>query len=263
MTDPLRILSLGAGVQSTALLQMGIEGEIQIDHAIFADTGWEPKAVYVHLRKIAHRAAKAGIPVHTVSAGNIRDTDAKLFRNIPYFLEAAPGGEPGFGKRQCTQRSKIAPIRQRVREIMAQSGHTIRERPAVIQMIGISWDEIQRMKPSDVKFIDHEWPLVERKMTRADCREYLEGRKIDAPRSACIGCPFHSNAEWRRLKNDSPEEFADAVRFEREIQDGRTKLRAKPFLHSARVPLDEIDFRSAEDVGQLTFNDECEGMCGV
>ena len=45
-----RVLNLGAGVQSTTLLLMSIRGEIaQLDHAIFADTGWEPKAVYQHL----------------------------------------------------------------------------------------------------------------------------------------------------------------------------------------------------------------------
>lgn len=47
----LRILSLGAGVQSTTLALMAAHGEIGAmpDCAIFADTGWEPKAVYEHL----------------------------------------------------------------------------------------------------------------------------------------------------------------------------------------------------------------------
>lgn len=47
----LRILSLGAGVQSTTLALMAAHGEIgpMPDCAIFADTGWEPKAVYEHL----------------------------------------------------------------------------------------------------------------------------------------------------------------------------------------------------------------------
>src|SRR5437764_521642 len=43
----LRVLSLGAGVQSTTVLLMAMRGEIRdkLDCAIFADTGWEPKAV--------------------------------------------------------------------------------------------------------------------------------------------------------------------------------------------------------------------------
>ena len=50
---PKRVLSLGAGVQSTALLLMMIHGEIpKADAVIFSDTGWEPAAVYKHLEKL-------------------------------------------------------------------------------------------------------------------------------------------------------------------------------------------------------------------
>ena len=43
----LRILSLGAGVQSSALLLKVLHEEIEpVDYAIFADTGNEPEKVY-------------------------------------------------------------------------------------------------------------------------------------------------------------------------------------------------------------------------
>jgi hypothetical protein len=43
----LRVLSLGAGVQSSTVLFKMLEGEIPMaDVSIFADTGNEPKAVY-------------------------------------------------------------------------------------------------------------------------------------------------------------------------------------------------------------------------
>ena len=46
----LRILSLGAGVQSTTLALMIEKGEIpMVDCAIFSDVGAEPKLVYKHL----------------------------------------------------------------------------------------------------------------------------------------------------------------------------------------------------------------------
>ena len=37
------------------------------------------------------------------------------------------------------------------------------------------------------------------------------------------------------------------------------------FLHSSCKPLDEVDLRTDEEKGQLTwdFMAECEGMCGV
>ncbi|WP_245983522.1 hypothetical protein [Lentzea flaviverrucosa] len=46
------------------------------DCALFADTRWEPRAVYANLERLADHAERAGIPVRIVSAGDIR-TDAR------------------------------------------------------------------------------------------------------------------------------------------------------------------------------------------
>ena len=66
----LRVLSLGAGVQSTTLALMAAHGEIgpMPDCAIFADTGWEPKAVYEHLAWLGSLNVLP-FPIHIVSAG--------------------------------------------------------------------------------------------------------------------------------------------------------------------------------------------------
>lgn len=70
----LRALSLGAGVQSTTMALMAAHGEVgpMPDCAIFADTGWEPKAVYEHLEWLMSPNVLP-FPVHIVSGGNIRD----------------------------------------------------------------------------------------------------------------------------------------------------------------------------------------------
>ena len=61
MTD-LRILSLGAGVQSTTLALMIELGEVpMVDCAIFADTMGEPKKVYEHLDWLK---SKLSYPLH-------------------------------------------------------------------------------------------------------------------------------------------------------------------------------------------------------
>src|SRR6266540_5820245 len=71
--EPLRILSLGAGIQSSTLLLMSLAGELpRLDAAVFADTGWEPKAVYQHLDRLEATATAGGIPVYRVSAGSLR-----------------------------------------------------------------------------------------------------------------------------------------------------------------------------------------------
>jgi len=67
----LQIISLGAGVQSSAMALMAAYGEIEPmpDCAVFADTGWEPPAVYEHLDWLE---AELPFPVYRVTAGNIR-----------------------------------------------------------------------------------------------------------------------------------------------------------------------------------------------
>ncbi len=63
------VLSLGAGVQSTALALMGERGMIAKPHcAIFADTGDEPPAVHAHLAKLIPMLS---FPVYTVKFGDL------------------------------------------------------------------------------------------------------------------------------------------------------------------------------------------------
>lgn len=246
---PLRVLSLGAGVQSSTVLLMSLAGELPpLDAAIFADTGWEPRAVYDHLDRLQAAAEAAGLPVYRVSAGNIRDdtlADPDEFVDVPAFT---PDG--GMGKRQCTRHYKIRPIRRQVRQLHLANG-----RRPVEQWVGISWDERLRQKPSGVQYITNHYPLVERRITRWECQRWLAQNGWAAPRSACIGCPLHSNADWRALPAD---EFADAAAWE-------AALPGVQYLHPSLRPLPLVDLSTPEDHGQLPLFTalECEGMCGV
>lgn len=66
----MRVLSLGAGVQSTALALMASNGDMPpLDFAVFADTGWEPQSVYDHLSWLREELA---FPVHVTSAGDLK-----------------------------------------------------------------------------------------------------------------------------------------------------------------------------------------------
>jgi len=265
--QPLRILSLGAGVQSTTLALMAAKGEIdRPDCAIFADTGWEPRAVYAHLDRLE---AALPFPVHRVSAGNIRDDLLRVARGEkigksrpqPPFHMRNPDGSKGFIQRQCTRDYKVVPIRREVRRLLGAEGRKKVPPGAMAeQWIGISTDEAWRMKPSADRWIEHRWPLIERRMSRADCRAWLDRAGWDVPKSSCIGCPFHSNEQWALL---TPAELEDAAEVERAVQAGRQhfSLNGVPFLHSSLKPIDRTDF-SAPGQGNL-FNAECEGMCGV
>jgi len=105
MTHPThRFLSLGAGVQSSCLLVLAARGRIPtFDAAIFADTGWEPAAVYAHLARLTRIADAAGIPIVRIGKGHIRHDaldKSHRFASMPLYT-LGPGGERGMARRQC------------------------------------------------------------------------------------------------------------------------------------------------------------------
>ncbi|HXJ31412.1 MAG TPA: hypothetical protein VNG35_12275 [Gemmatimonadales bacterium] len=256
----MRVLSLGAGVQSSTLLLMAREGELDVDAAIFADTGWEPAWVYEHLARLEDHAAAAGIPVYRVGTGTLRQDalDNKTMSWQPLY-SVGPTGALEQLKRQCTRNYKIRPIRRKVLEL---NGGT---KPQVEQLIGISLDEWQRVRDSDVQYIRNVYPLIDRRMTRADCVAWLQQHGYPIPRkSACIGCPLRTNREWREIRAD-PESWRDAVDFDERIRRVRSRTRLQEvFVHRDGVPLIQVDLRSEQDRGQLEmFDEECEGVCGV
>jgi hypothetical protein len=280
----LKVLSLGAGVQSTTVLLMSCRGALpKLDAAVFADTQWEPAEVYEHLAWLEQEAARYGIPVHRVTRGNLRQdaidfqkysksADGKRYASMPLHV-LNPDGSRGMVRRQCTSEYKIEPIERFMRRQMlglAHGQHAPRE--AVIEhWFGISADEPQRMRMSRHLWQRFVYPLcnipddyLPRPMRRSDCLAWLAAHYPDrvVPRSACIGCPFHSDDEWRRIKAD-PVAWADAVEFDRAIRSMEA-MKGQVFLHRQCKPLDQVDLRTDVEKGQgELWRSECLGMCGV
>lgn len=268
------VLSLGAGVQSSAVLLMSCRGDLpKLDAAIFADTQWEPAAVYEYLDWLEKETAKA-VPIYRVTAGNLRKdalksqvrgvkADGERWASMPLYTKA-PDGSMGMIRRQCTKEYKIEPITKKIRELL---GYKPRKRippGSVKQWFGISRDEVSRMRDSSVKWIENYYPLILGPIsyTRKECTNWLRDRYDVMPtRSACIGCPFHSNAEWRQIKAD-PVQWADAVEFDNSIRNCGG-MRGLVYLHRTCKPLEEVELLNLEDRGQRNWINECEGMCGV
>lgn len=264
----MHVISLGAGVQSTTLLLMAAHGEIQPkpDYAIFSDTGWEPKAVYEHLEWLTKEAAKYGIKVVITKKGNIKEDliqaakCGKRVATMPFFVKGK-SGKMGMVHRQCTQEYKVMPVRNKIRELMGyKPRQVIREK--VTLWMGISLDEFERIKPSQVKWIENRYPLIEMSMDRINCINWLKRKGYPIPpKSSCIGCPFHDNYMWRELKKNSPEEWQDAVKVDRIIRK-LPKIRGEAYLHRSCQPLDEVYLQ--EDQLELNlFANECTGYCGT
>lgn len=331
-TPTMRLLSLGAGVQSTVLALMACDGTLPgLDGAIFADTGWEPRRVYDHLGRLEVELNKADIPLYRVAQGNLREDSINpdhRFASVPYFVRNAPyavqdpvefgpcecrnrdytpklGGDiplPGFdpapgdpdplcvtcggsgqvetkwrerpatlaerqgmGRRQCTSEYKLAPIGRKVRELLGAEAPDFRRVPrgqVAEQWIGFSTDEVHRVSDKDgVSYSVKRYPLLELGMSRSDCQRWLTDRGWGSTaKSACIGCPFHGNSQWRDLRDNHPDEWADAVAFDEAIRKGGARglpLNGEAFLHRSRVPL------SIAPIDRQTRNERRSGVVDV
>lgn len=274
--NEIHVISLGAGVQSSTMALMAAAGEIKPmpDAAIFADTQAEPQSVYRWLDWLDEQ--QLPFPIYRVTEGNLEEVtiikhprkDGSGWWNragIPAFTVNRDGTH-GQMDRQCTSDFKVKPVKREIRRLLAERG--IKK---AILWIGISLDEVHRMKPSRLGYIEHRYPLIDARMTRGGCLIWMAGRGFPRPpRSACVFCPYHSDSEWRRLKEDESEAFERAVEFERvyaaaKIGSGGRKTAEQIFLHTDRIPLDQVDFSTDVDNGQqlLNWGNECEGMCGV
>ena len=269
-----RVLSLGAGTQSTVLALMAEQGYGGIprpDFAIFADTGWEPPAVYEHLEWLK---SQLSYEVVTVSDGNIKDNilagtnpEGRKFLDLPTYL-TEPDGTLAVGARQCTRHYKLTPIFRELRNRLGLADGKRAPKDVQVEMwLGISSDEAARQKPSREEWITNRWPLIEQGFSRAQLYQWFAARypERELPRSACIGCPYHSNGEWKHLKEHDPKSFAEAVfvdRALREMPQLQELSKGTAYLHRNRQPLDEVDFSSTKDYTDAML-EECEGLCGI
>lgn len=301
---PPRVLNLGIGTQSSVVMFLMERGELpRADYAVFSDTGWEPAEVYEHLEWLKERTT---IPIVTVTAGNIYNDAMQpkikwskesgkgggvTFRSMPLYVLnthrkiTGPGltlwglddteymrlldvPDEGRIKRQCTKAYKVEPIQKWIKANIFGSapGERWPTTPSVVQVFGISHDELGRMKVAD-PWSSFEYPFVDMRWHRLKVISWAEREFPDHtfPRSACIGCPFHSNAEWLHIRNTDPKGWNQAVALDEKIRDaGGT--RGKVFLHRSCVPLKDADI-AAPDTNQTrlnaSFENECVGMCGV
>ncbi len=269
------ILSLGAGVQSSTMALMYACGELSPmpQCAIFADTGDEPQAVYEWLNWIE---TKLPYPIHRVQKGilsvdslhiRVSKVTGKTYANSqpPAFSQKSDGTASGLLDRHCTSSHKLAPIRSICWKIYREERKKNPGIPVKIKMlIGISIDEIIRMKPSDSRYIENTWPLIDAGMRRSDCLAWMKNHGFpEPPRSACVYCPFHNNEEWLRIKA-VPTEWNKAVEYEKALQASLKQVDrydGTAYLHPSLVPLADVDFSKGTSLP--LFGNECEGMCGV
>lgn len=295
----LHVLNLGAGVQSTALYLMSLRRDEPehvpvFDAAVFADTGEEPRAVYDHLQWLK---SLGGPPIIETAFGKLGDDlvrghktvtrketakyrpgeEVKQVYGIPSFLLASDGSR-GLARRKCTAAYKIDPVNRAIRRRLLglDPGQAIPKNVHVYQYFGLSFDEPSRVRKvlersKSVRWSTARVPLFDLEWDRGDCGSYLReaapGRTV--PRSACTFCPYHSNEEWRRIRDEDPEAWARAIEIDEALRTPGTAasedLVSLQFLHRSCVPLAVADISEKQtptDQYLFSFASECEGMCG-
>lgn len=261
------VISFGAGVQSSALYVMsvlGLHGCPKADFAVFADVGDEPPWVYEQVERMRMWGGHQ-IPIYTATAGTLsvetlrrKRGERRSVASIPAFVKKP--NKPGMLPRQCTRDFKIRPIHRKIKEVLGLRPRQ-RVRGQVTQLLGISIDEADRMKPSQVPWVVTAHPLIDAGLSRQDCIDLVAAQGLPIPKkSACVFCPYHDDAFWQDLKQHHPNVFARAVAFDEAIRDlSGSRIKYPVYLHSSLIPLRDVTFTDR----RAGWSNECEGHCGV
>ena len=263
------IISLGAGVQSSTMALMAAHGEItpMPDAAIFADTGWESSEVYEWLDwlkkqlpfpmlRVQREGRDLGEFSKAVASGELPRKGASI---PPWYLD-----QPfGMLLLRCSKEFKTRVVHLQLRTMLGlERGERGPKEQAFSQWLGISKDEAHRQKDSELKNVKNRYPLIELDMTRGGCLNWMEAKGYPTPpRSSCIFCPYRSDKERVHLRDSLPDDWNKAVQFDAAIRAGYEGMEGGAFVHTSRVPLDQVNFR--HDGQPNMFGNECEGMCGV
>jgi hypothetical protein len=267
-----KIISLGLGVQSTALYYMSSMGELpRLDMAIFADTGAEKEATLEYLDYLLDWQKKNdGIPIYIANYINLyKDLQISKMTIIPAFYEDKDG-KTGMLRRRCTSNYKIKQINKKYREV---SGIGRKNYPKTEVWIGISYEEKHRMNVPKEKWKTHVYPFCGYSINsngktekldlglikkRSMIYEWYEKHKLPIPvKSSCVFCPFMSDFNFQTLKKESPNDFKIACEID-EIIYKKDKSR----IHGTLTPLKDLIFKKTNK-GFFDDKGNCTDYCDI
>lgn len=259
-------VSMGAGVQTTAMEILIAQGKIQADEFVFSDTGLEKPETYEYIEQyLKPLAREIGIPFTTVHMDiwvdevgpDGKHTGNKVHCTSLRDLILYRRRIPSFYMRWCTEKSKITPMKLYIRKMQAED---LYEKPAVA-LIGISTDERHRMHQAHLTEYSAEFPLVSLGISRADCYGIITNFGFPVPeKSGCYLCPFQGGREWDTLFYNHHDLFQDAMSLEKRDPKYPTY---RLFQHETLQK-----FADKRKLGryQLKFSEdyegeECSGVC--
>lgn len=220
MTDKrkYRVIMFGLGQQSTVLVEMAIEGKLQVDEIITCDTGEEMPQSYDTLEFYKKRLEAANIKF------TILKRDYPLYEHF-YSQNKVP---LGWVNPYCSSHFKRDLANSHYRKTLS-NGRLYAKDIEIIEYLGITTDEIGRMKPAKESWKTKEYPLIEMGMSRQDCINYLKDRYIPIPvKSGCWLCPNKSWNYFKEMKYNQPKLFEKLIQLEKNAEKYNATLKGKP-----------------------------------
>lgn len=261
----MRVFSFGGGAQSTAVLVLAAQGKVQYDAFVFANVGddSENPDTLRYMREVTLPFAAAhGISIEETAVVRRKQGKESLLQwqireqrsvRLPVRL-----GSGAIARRSCTGEYKVKPIARWTKAHGATEAN-----PATLGL-GISLDEMLRMKTSRIPWQVNEYPLIDLRLSRQDCLTLIrEAGLPQPPKSSCWFCSFKTMNQWRDLRREKPDLFDQSVALERTLNETRQRIGKDPvYLSGALRPLDQaVGLQAKMEFDQ---DDNCDGgYCGV
>lgn len=262
----MKILSCGAGMQSTALALMSCENKITsnkfpmvpvYDAVIFCDLGKEPPWVIEQVHFIEKACKDVDIPFYILFTHLYQDFKANFGKSrtvaIP-FWSVDKFGKKGKMMRHCTIDYKINTIEKFVRWTLLGYKKGARTRKEDINAhemhIGFSVEEKHRCSGSHNGMFVNVFPLVEMNLERKHNYAYiLDVWGLDTKASACNFCPFHRNYFFKHLKENHIDDYKELLELDNilEVQQPNTKINSKIYISRSRKRIKDLtDFECCD-----------------
>lgn len=217
-------VSCGYGTQSSLLAIWAARKDSRIMkytngeqvQTIFADTCVEHPLTYEWKNELTEYLKQFNYESVIVSRGDL----------ITEFTEESQIPSRRF--KVCTDKFKRRPIRQYWRSLGLKK---------VVTFIGMTIDEVHRVRISDVKWIENVYPFFDLGMTRQDCIKEIQSYGLsEPPKSGCYCCPYQQKREIKQLKSDYP------ILFDRVLQMEKKALKRNPKLYIlSNIRLQDLD----------------------
>jgi len=258
-----RFISYGGGVQSTALIILAIQKQIDpADAALFCNTGDDsehPDTLRFVREIMKPYCDKNNLPLHELQRVTKGKSQTLYGRIVNHDRDSLSEPIPVRGysgmplSRVCTVDHKIRVLEKWIKK---NAKHL-----PVETMIGISIDEIERAKTGSNDYEIRRYPLLDLGLNRIDCAKIISDAGLPVPpKSSCYFCPFHSRLVWSELRRDRPDLFEKAAQIEDTLNERRRKRDKPPvFLTDRLRPIREVINTAPDSLFGNEMDGECDG----